>query len=297
MNLLLEKIKDSSDIEYAQLIYIVVEVLRVNSDRMSHFWPDVTKLLGVSKKKRYLESYSKYIQMKLTIEFLHFEQELQDYNQCFEQGLQYLENQSLEILVDFLHELRLYVQTNKLDECGLDTISKTYQILKKIYEILQNRSLDKNDAKVIFELTQESYENLIQKNYLMADTFLILEQQLDFLNVLLKQKEMIKVQAVDSFIAKNTISIVDNYEVYIEHKALPEEKKNKFLLSIFNLAVVLSKDHSLKVIQIIQKITLNLDYKIINEADFRYIFTKVPFTISPTLLLLLHAIPLLAFNF
>jgi hypothetical protein len=48
--------------------------------------------------------------------------------------------------------------------------------LKKFYEILEKRVLDKNDAKVLFILTEETFESLTLKNHLPKETMKILQE-------------------------------------------------------------------------------------------------------------------------
>lgn len=63
---------------------------------------------------------------------------------------------------------------------------RTYELLKRIFGILEQRILDKNDAKAIFIIASDIFESLLLKSYQEKDTFRILNEQLDFLNLILK---------------------------------------------------------------------------------------------------------------
>lgn len=67
--------------------------------------------------------------------------------------------------MEFLSEIASYVRTNKLEGARFESLRKSYLLLISIYCVLEKRTLDKNDAKIIFDQSKECFEDLVIKSH------------------------------------------------------------------------------------------------------------------------------------
>ncbi|CAD8083791.1 unnamed protein product [Paramecium sonneborni] len=280
--LLLDSIQSISDfkkeyIKFAQIIFISVEILRVNTDRLLQFWPTVVNILTQKQKfesikkisiKQLLSSYCGYTLLKLVIEFLHQGQSLENYYDCFKQGLEYLIDQSLEILQEFLIEIQKFLKQNSELDFSINFLNNIVQLLLTIFTELEKKTLDSTDAQIIMNLIQDIFEQ-IQRYQSEKELVQILRKHLEILNTLLKQRQLRSVSSVDGFIAKHTLQIMTTYEKYIH------EQDNAFLNDLLSLALNLSNEHLQKIIQIMMQVILNYNYINLKEKEFSTLFNQV----------------------
>ncbi|KAM3140536.1 hypothetical protein pb186bvf_007348 [Paramecium bursaria] len=248
---------------FAQIIFIAVEILRVNTDRLLSFWPVVVSILNqdyndkIKKKgiQKLVESFCNFITLKLTVEFFHLGDKLDQYNVQFDRGLKYLQTQSLEIQVEY-----------KIAKSLIFRIYFNYQ--NPFQEHQNQKNLDQNDAKIILNLYQDILER-IQMYDNEQSLVICLKLQSDFLNNIFKQKQLCKVDKMPDFIATNLIQIIKSYEKFIH------EQNNDFLIELLSLAITLQNDYIPKIVQIMIQVTLNINYQQLNEQGFSQLYQKV----------------------
>jgi hypothetical protein len=112
-----------------------------------------------------------------------------------------------------LQALVHYVKTNKLEGSSVLTLKRVYSLLKQVYVVLEKRSLDRNDARILFELTVVVFEELIIKQHNDQDTFPLLKEQINIIEALLKQPDIAKQS--DSFLVLNLKNMILNYEIFM----------------------------------------------------------------------------------
>ncbi|CAD8063071.1 unnamed protein product [Paramecium primaurelia] len=160
IGLLLDSIKNITDfkkeyIKFAQIIFIFVQILRVNIDRLLQFSPIVVKILTEKQKfesikkisiKQLTSSHCCDTLLKLIIEFFYQGESLENYYNYFKQGLAYLNDQSLDILEEFLIEIQKFFKQKSEFDFSINFLNNKVQLQLTIFTELD---LDLTDAQII----------------------------------------------------------------------------------------------------------------------------------------------------
>ncbi|CAD8162568.1 unnamed protein product [Paramecium pentaurelia] len=146
IGVLLDSIENITDfkkeyIKFAQIFFISLQTLRVNTDRLLKQYHHIVVI-------HYL---------KQVIEFLHQGESLENYYNCFQQGLAYLIDQSLKILEEFLIEIQKFFKQKSEFDFSINFVNNIVQLQLTIFTELD---LDLTDAQIIMNLIQDIFEQI-----------------------------------------------------------------------------------------------------------------------------------------
>lgn len=136
--------------KFAHLIDLSIEIMKINQDRFEKIWVKICILLKLAfsrnkidkndqllvhidnenlknliftlnemsikkmKKKTFLQSFSKFCLLELCLSHLHFCSKFSQFDDCLQEGLNYLNDCSISLLEEFNNQLNSFILSNKL---------------------------------------------------------------------------------------------------------------------------------------------------------------------------------------
>ncbi|EAR82781.2 Sec7 domain protein (macronuclear) [Tetrahymena thermophila SB210] len=299
---------------FAHLIDICIQIMKKNQDRVEKVWEKICILLKLGfsrdkvdkkdpllfqidnenlksliftlnemsilkkKKKTFLHSFSKFCLLELCMNHMHLCDKFNSYDDCLQEGLNYLDNCSLQLLEEFNVQLNTYIASNQLFECRKGSYLQALKMFDKIQEVLNGKNLEKQEVITNCVTLKDSIGNFAyQLNNISDDEeyVQVLIQTMKLFENYLKSK-IFKVLDAEIY-ALNLLQglIISEGARSNQIKAFDRELNATLLQALLSL-ILCVKDWSQstveQIIKMIQRTIVQIRYKYVSDELFRQIY-------------------------